>query len=87
MVVTSEDLAECFAIINIADVAMCLCQTVKEQVAHIMRYYMAKLRDNKDHMLLEGTDYRDIKKLTVDSVMADEDSSDEDDEDGTEIDE
>lgn len=80
-VVTSEDLAECFAIINIADVATCLCQTVREQADHIIRYYLAKIRDQADHYQLVGTDNRDIKKLTIDTVYEDNSLRDDDDED------
>jgi replicative DNA helicase len=80
-VVTMADLAECFAIANAADAMVALCQSVKEQKAQIMRYFIAKNRDNKDHMTLQGKDYRDRKVLTVDKFVTDDDENLGDDED------
>lgn len=80
-VVTMVDLAECFAIANAADVMLALCQSVKEQKLQIMRYFIGKNRDNKDHMTLQGKDYRDKKVMTVDKVLTDDDENYGDDED------
>ena len=80
-VVTMADLAECFAIANAADVLVALCQSVKEQKLQIMRYFIGKCRDQKDHMTLQGKDYRDSKVMTVDKVVTDEDENNGDDDD------
>lgn len=80
-VVTMADLAECFAIANAADVMIALCQSVKEQKSQIMRYFIGKCRDQKDHMTLQGKDYRDSKVMTVDKIVTDEDENLGDDED------
>jgi replicative DNA helicase len=77
-VISIDDLAECFAIANIADFMLALCQSKKEKIKQIMRYFVAKNRDNKDYMTLIGKDLRDIKKLTVDGEVADEDDEDDD---------
>lgn len=80
-VITMADLAECFAIANAADVMVALCQSVKEQKLQIMRYFLAKCRDQKDHITLQGKDYRDSKVMTVDKLVTDEDENYGDDED------
>lgn len=82
-IVNINDLSECFAIANTADVVIALCQTIREQKKQIMRYFIGKNRDNKDHLTLIGKDFRDYKKMTIDSVITDEE---DDEEDETEID-
>lgn len=62
-VVTMADLAECFAIANIADVMVCLCQTKIEKSKGIMRLFLAKIRDSADNKVLRGTIDYSIKKV------------------------
>ena len=64
-VVTMSDLAECFAIANIADVMVCLCQTIKEKVEGKLRLFMPKIRDNADTMMLSGTIEYPTKKIEM----------------------
>ena len=80
-IVTMSDLAECFAIANIADVMVSLCQTVKEKAQGIMRGFLAKNRDNADSLILKGKILYDIKKIDFDEIMKVEEQG-EDDEDG-----
>ena len=77
-VVTMSDLAECFAIANIADVMVCLCQTIKEKVDGKLRLFMPKIRDNADTMMLEGTIDYPTKKIEMHNfVKADDLNIDE----------
>lgn len=88
MIVTMQDLAECFAIANTADFMMALCQNdKKERPKGIMRYFIAKNRDNVDKMTLIGEEFRDMKIFSMDSILKPEDyrsgnKEDEEDEDG-----
>lgn len=67
-VVSMQDLAECFAIANIADVMACLCQTLKEKKSGILRMFLPKIRDNADTMMLSGAIQYDIKLITMDAI-------------------
>lgn len=67
--VTMGDLAECFAIGNIADVMVCLCQTMKEKIAGKLRLYLPKIRDNADTMVMEGSIQYDIKKIEMNNIV------------------
>lgn len=64
-IVSMGDLAECFAIANIADVMVCLCQTLKEKVKGDLRMFLPKIRDNADTMILTGKIQYDIKKIEM----------------------
>ena len=77
-VVTKADLAECFAISNICDVMVCLCQTLKEKANNEMRLFLTKVRDSADGLMLKGSINYDIKKITFDEIvdMANIDDSD-----------
>ena len=82
-VVTMQDLAECFAIANIADVMVCLCQTLKEKKTGNLRMFLPKIRDNADTMMLSGTIQYDIKlieMLKVEEISDEGDESEEDNE-------
>jgi hypothetical protein len=85
-VVTIEDLAECFAIANSADIIFALCQTVSEKKEGKMRGFLAKNRDSADSILLSGTINYDTKHLNfVDDISntlieRDDDDDDEDEE-------
>lgn len=68
-IVSMSDLAECFAIGNIADVMVCLCQTLKEKVAGKLRMFLPKIRDNADTMVMEGTIQYDIKKIEMHKIV------------------
>lgn len=68
-VVSMGDLAECFAIANIADVLVCLCQTLKEKVRGDLRLFLPKIRDNADTMMLQGRIWYDIKKIEMDEIV------------------
>lgn len=83
-VVTTMDLAECFAIANIADICVALCQDGREKAQGIMRGFVAKNRDNSDGMILTGTINYNIKRLDFTDEVSDaeqyniDDSSDDD---------
>ena len=82
-VVTMSDLAECFAIANIADVMACICQTLKEKIKGDLRLFLPKIRDNADTMLLSGRIQYDIKKIEMFEVINNvDDDEDDEDEDG-----
>lgn len=80
-IVTMEDLAECFAIANIADFMIALCQTKKEKVQKRMRYFIAKNRDSEDYQMYEGQDLRAIRKFTFDEEVRYTDDEEDDEED------
>lgn len=82
-VVTTEDLAECFAIANIADIIFALCQTVKEKKEGKIRGFFAKVRDAADSILLEGSIDYDTKRMffekdVTESLIEDEEDDDSD---------
>lgn len=81
-IVSMGDLAECFAIANIADVMVCLCQTMKEKVKGDLRMFLPKIRDNADTMILTGKIQYDIKKIEMFDIVKDNESDEswEDDE-------
>lgn len=86
-VVTKADLAECFAISNICDVMVCLCQTLKEKANNEMRMFLTKVRDSADGLMLKGSINYDIKKMEFDEIvdMTNNDNNEdegEDDNDG-----
>lgn len=81
-VVTMSDLAECFAIGNIADVMVCMCQTNKEKLKGDMRLFLAKIRDSADGAILLGKILYEIKKLEFYGLASDQDTDDEENEDG-----
>ena len=70
-VVTTMDLAECFAIANIADICVALCQDGREKAQGIMRGFVAKNRDNSDGMILTGTINYNIKRLDFTDEVSD----------------
>lgn len=78
-IVTTQDIAECFAIANIADIAIALCQTAKEKLQGIMRGFLAKNRDNADGIILKGQILYEIKKIEFSEVV--EQSADDSEED------
>lgn len=81
-VVTMSDLAECFAIANIADVMACICQTMKEKVKGELRLFLPKIRDSADTMILSGKIQYDIKKIEMFEIVTNaDDHEDDDDED------
>lgn len=82
-VVTMSDLAECFAISNIADVMACVCQTLAEKKAGESRLYLPKIRDNADNMIMKGTVDFSTKVVTMDEIadVEDDEASDEESDD------
>lgn len=76
-IVTMEDLAECFAIANVSDFMIALCQTIKEQKKSVMRYFVAKNRDNEDHQTYIGKDLRNIRMFTIDNTVRVEEDEEE----------
>lgn len=86
-VVTIEDLAESFAIANISDVMLALCQTLREKLKGEMRMFIAKNRDNPDGLLLKGTIAYETKVINmvqdISHQEAEEESDVEDLEDDT----
>ena len=86
-VVTIEDLAEAFAIANIADIVFALCQTIREKQENKIRGFLTKSRDGADQILLAGEINYETKRMNftedISSTLADEeDSEEEDDDDG-----
>lgn len=77
-IVTTGDIAECFAIANVADVCLALCQTPKEKSQGIMRGFLAKNRDNPDGMVLKGKILYEIKKIEFNEVLQVEEQGDDD---------
>lgn len=85
-VVTMEDLAECFAIANTADIIFALCQTTREKKEGKIRGFFAKVRDSADSILLGGTITYETKRINftqdlTDSLIEDEESEEDDDDD------
>jgi replicative DNA helicase len=83
-VVTIEDLAECFAIANTADVILALCQTIREKKDGKIRGFLAKVRDSADSILLMGDINYETKRINYTSDITDtlvEEESDEEDDD------
>ena len=78
-IVTMSDLAECFAIGNIADVMVCMCQTNKEKKKGDIRLFLAKVRDNADSLILMGKILYSIKKLEFYSFASEEEQGEDDD--------
>ena len=85
-IVTMSDLAECFAIGNICDVMVCLCQTMQEKIRQEMRMYLPKIRDNADSMVLKGKIMYDIKKIDMYEQIAasEQGNTDKDDDEAVE---
>lgn len=83
-IVTISDIAECFAIANVADVVFALCQSLKEKSQGIIRGFLAKCRDNGDSIIMKGRILYEIKKIDYDEVVDVEALQDSDDEDGEE---
>lgn len=79
-VVTMSDLAECFAIANIADVMACICQTLKEKLKGELRLFLPKIRDSADTMLLSGRVQYDIKKIEMFDIISNADDGEDKDE-------
>jgi len=79
-IVTIQDLAECFAIANISDFMLALCQTKKEKNLGKMRFFIAKQRDAEDYITFEGKILYDIKKIIIESRIDTLDDEDEDEE-------
>lgn len=79
-IVTTGDIAECFAIANVADICLALCQTNKEKTQGIMRGFLAKNRDNPDGMVLKGNILYEIKKIDFNEVVTISEQSDESEE-------
>lgn len=80
-IVTTADIAECFAIANIADIAIALCQTAKEKQQGVMRGFLAKVRDSPDGLLLSGRIDYETKQLSFDEIVdigSEDDTEDED---------
>lgn len=79
-IVTTADIAECFAIANVADVMVALCQTMKEKSQGIMRAFLAKVRDNADSLVLKGRILYEIKKIDFDEIVKADEQGDDDEE-------
>lgn len=79
-VVTMADLAECFAIANVADLMIALCQTKREKVKGIMRFFIAKQRDNTDFITLLGSILYTTKKIVINEEVLTEDENEGDNE-------
>ena len=80
-VVTMSDLAECFAIGNIADVMACICQTLPEKLKGELRLFLPKIRDSADTMILSGRIQYDIKKIEMFNIVTEvNDGEDKDEE-------
>lgn len=80
-IVSMTDLAECFAIANIADVMACLCQTNKEKSKGVLRLFLPKIRDNPDNLILKGVIHYDIKKIEMDEIEENTDDNDDEESD------
>lgn len=84
-VVTIEDLAECFAIANTADIIFALCQTIREKKEGKIRGFLAKVRDSADSILLMGDITYDTKRINfttdITDTLIEEDPDEEEDED------
>lgn len=82
-VVTIEDLAEAFAIANIADEVFALCQTIREKQEGKIRGFLTKSRDGADQILLSGEINYETKRINfledISSSLADEENEEEDD--------
>lgn len=79
-IVTMSDLAECFAIGNVVDVMVCLCQTNKEKQRGDLRMFLAKVRDAADSLILQGKILYGIKKVEMSDIVDNSSDSDEEDE-------
>lgn len=80
-IVTIADLAEAFAIANVADFMIALCQTKKEKLKGVMRYFIAKQRDNEDSLTFLGSVLYAIKRMLIrEEITAQDLEDDEDDE-------
>ena len=82
-VVTIEDLAEAFAIANIADEVFALCQTIREKQEGKIRGFLTKSRDGADQILLSGEINYETKRMNftqdISNTLADDESEDEED--------
>ena len=83
-VVNLEDLAECFAIANTADIIFALCQTIREKKEGKIRGFFAKVRDSADSILLSGDINYETKSINftadiTNTLVEDEDSDYDDD--------
>ena len=76
-VVSMGDLAECFAIANIADVMVCMCQTIQEKRKGDLRMFLPKIRDNADTMMLLGKIWYDIKRIEMTEIGSNEEEKEE----------
>lgn len=83
-VVSMQDLAECFAIANIADVMVCMCQTLKEKKIGALRMFLPKIRDNADTMMLSGEIKYDIKRINMSEIITTNEEGEKDEEDNWE---
>ena len=85
-VVTIEDLAEAFAIANIADEVFALCQTIREKQEGKIRGFLTKSRDGADQILLSGEINYETKRMNftqdISNTLADDESEDEEDDSG-----
>lgn len=84
--VTMSDLAECFAIANIADVMACICQTIREKVKGELRLFLPKIRDSADTMVLAGRIQYDIKKIEMFDIVTEKEEDDEEEQENWESD-
>lgn len=78
-IVTMEDLADCFAIANTADVMVCLCQTAKENKQNRIRGFITKNRDGSGNVLLSGAINYETKNIMFLEDITDEEVGDDDD--------
>ena len=49
VVIRKQDVAECFEVAWMADIILTLCRTKEEEIAGMMRIYIAKQREGEDH--------------------------------------
>lgn len=80
-VVTISDIAECFAIANIADICVALCQSLKEKSQGEMRGFLAKNRDNPDGVVMKGKILYETKRIDFTEIADTESESDDDEDD------
>ena len=68
-IVSMVDLAECFAIGNVVDVMICLCQTPTERKKEELRLWTPKIRDNADNKLLRGKILYSTKQIEMYEIL------------------
>ncbi len=58
--VTIQDLAECFEVAAISDIIVAICQTTDEEKEEMIRLFLAKVRDGRDHLSIKYKFWKDM---------------------------